>query len=267
MGSKKSAGSRGAAAANKMSQLGIDELSPFSKAGSGQLGALTQGASIGGLDERLAEIFNSDTFGALVDDRTRGVQGQLAAGGLTRSGAGLESIANVGSELGLQLEQLLTGRSQGLAGQGLQAAGGIANMLSQQGQNTASGIVTDAQSKAAGLGGAAKLAAGIFFSDERLKTNVVKIGDIGVLGLYEWDWIVQAEGTVIQDCPRVGFLAQEVKEVFPDLVGEESGWLFVDYQSVLEELQSDLDTKIERECSASAQKNINSVEHNPWRPN
>jgi hypothetical protein len=248
-GGKKSAGRRGANEANKMAQLGIDKLDPFAQAGAGQLDGLTEGATIGGLDARLAEIFNSDTFSALIGDRTRGVQGQLAAGGLTRSGAGMESIANVGSELGLQLEQLLTGRSQGLAGQGLQAAGGVADMLTQQGQNTASGIVTDAQSKAAGLGGVAKLASGIFFSDERLKTNIVHIGDIGKLPLYEWDWIPQAEGTIIVDCPRVGFMAGEVQEIYPHLVGEAAGWKFVDYTAVLGELQSDLDDKIMREAA------------------
>ena len=244
MGGKKSAGSRAATAANQQTQLGIDQLQPFQEAGVSQLPGLTEGATVGGLDARLAEIFNSDTFGALVDDRTRGVQSQLAAGGLTRSGAGVESIANVGSELGLQLEQLLTGRSAGLAGQGLGAAGGVANLFNQKGQNTSSGILADAQAKADFGSQVAQIAGGIFFSDQRLKENIVELGRIGDLGLHEWDWIPQTKGTIIEGCPNIGFIAQEVKEKHPEFVGEESGWLFVDYEGLMAKMQSDLDIKV-----------------------
>ncbi len=247
-GGKKSAGSRAAGAANAATQQGIDLLSPFAEAGSGQLGALTQGASVSGLDERLGQIFKSETFQNLIGDRTRGVQGQLAAGGLTRSGAGLESIANVGSELGLQLENLLTGRSQSLAGTGLGAGTNIANLFNQQGQNTSSGILSDAQASAAFGGQLAKVAGGIFFSDARLKENIVELGQIGDLGLCEWDWKGFTEGTIINDCPNVGFIAQEVKEKYPEFVGEESGWLFVDYEGLMGKLQANLDAKIEEDA-------------------
>ena len=248
-GGKKDAGSRAADAANKQTQLGIDRLNPFEQAGAGQLPGLVEGATIGGLDSRLAEIFNSDTFGSLVDDRTRGVQSQLAAGGLTRSGAGVESIANVGSELGLQLEQLLTGRSSSLAGQGLGAAGGIANLFQNKGENTSSGILADAQAKSAFGSQLAKVAGGIFFSDERLKENIVELGVIGDLSVVEWDWIPQAEGTVINDCPNVGFIAQEVQAKHPEFVGEQSGWLFVDYEGLMGKLQADLDVKIKEDAT------------------
>ncbi len=248
-GGKKNAGSRAAAAANEQTQLGIDQLDPFATAGREQLGGLAEGATIGGLDERLAQIFNSDTFGALVGDRERGVQSALSAGGLTRSGTGLESIANVGSELGLQLEQLLTGRSQGLASQGLGAAGGVANLFTQKGQDTSSGILADAQAKADFGGQVAKVAAGIFFSDERLKENVVEIGRIGDLGLNEWDWKDFTEGTVIADCPNMGFIAQEVKDKYPDFVGEESGWLFVDYMGLLDKLRDNLAAKVKEDAA------------------
>lgn len=247
-GGKKNAGQRAATAANQQTQLGIDQLDPFATAGREQLGGLAEGATIGGLDERLADIFNSGTFGSLVGDRTRGVQGQLAAGGLTRSGAGLESIANVGSELGLQLEQLLTGRSQGLASQGLGAASGIANLFGQKGQDQSSGILADQQARASFGGNIAQLGAGIFFSDERLKENIVEIGRIGDLGLYEWDWKDFTAGTVIADCPNLGFIAQEVQELHPDYVAEESGWLFVDYMGLKDKLQSDLDAKIKEDA-------------------
>lgn len=63
------------------------------------------------------------------------------------------------------------------------------------------------------------------FSDARLKTNIVKVGDhpIGV-GIYEYDWIETGEHDR-------GVIAQEVMKVRPDLVDDthESGFLRVHY--------------------------------------
>lgn len=63
------------------------------------------------------------------------------------------------------------------------------------------------------------------FSDERLKTNIVKVGDhpVGV-SIYDYDWI----DTGIRER---GVLAQELQKVRPDLVDDthESGYLRVDY--------------------------------------
>ena len=248
-GGKKTAGSRAATEQNKLTQLGIDALAPFLEAGAEQLPGLTAGATAGGLDARLAEILDTDTFGALTGERERAVQGQLAAGGLTRSGAGLEAIAGVPTELALQLENLLTGRSAGLAGQGLGAGGGVADLFARQGEAVSSGIVTDAQAKAAFTKQIVDVGSKIFFSDERLKENVVEISKIGDLAVVEWDWIPQTEGTVIADCPNVGFLAQDVRDKYPEFVGEYAGWLFVDYENLMKKLQSNLNDKIAREAA------------------
>lgn len=63
------------------------------------------------------------------------------------------------------------------------------------------------------------------FSDERLKTNIVKVGEhpVGV-NIYDYDWI----DTGIRER---GVLAQELQKVRPDLVDDahESGYLRVDY--------------------------------------
>lgn len=249
MGSKKSAGSRGASAANEFAELAINELRPFSEAGVAQLPGLAAGATAGGLDARLAELFNTDIFGSLVGERTRGIEGQLAAGGLTRSGTALDEIAQIGPDLALALESLLTGRSQGLAAQGAGAAGGIADLLTGQGQNVASGILSGGQAQAAGIGQAidvATTAAGFFFSDRRLKTDAVQVSDIMGLAVYQWDWIPQTKGTLIEVCPTLGFMADEVRERYPDRVGEHCGWLFVDYTGVLDDLMAEVQE--ERRC-------------------
>jgi len=101
------------------------QFDPFIQAGAQGLQGQQQGATIGGFDERLGDIFGSQNFQNLVGERTRAVQGQLAAGGLTRSGTALEEIANVPTELGFGIENQLFGRQQGLAGQGLTAAGNL----------------------------------------------------------------------------------------------------------------------------------------------
>jgi len=73
------------------------------------------------------------------------------------------------------------------------------------------------------LGSAAQLGSAAFmFSDRRLKSNIVKLGDhpIGV-GVYEYTMFGQRQ---------VGVMAQEVQKVRPDLVKRHAnGYLMVDY--------------------------------------
>jgi len=150
------AGRRAAGAAAEESRRAEErargDLGPFLQAGQGALPGLIEGSTAGGLDERLGRIFDSDIFGRLVEERTTAVQGQLAAGGLTRSGTALQEIANVPSSLALQIEQLLSGRLGGLADRGLQAGQGLAQVgLSGgqfRGEALSSGIATDAATTA-----------------------------------------------------------------------------------------------------------------------
>lgn len=260
----KDAGTGAAAQANVFAQKGIDELrrqfnltqenlTPFIAAGTEALPGVVQGSTAGGLDARLSDIFNSDTFKSLIDERTRAVEGQLAAGGLTRSGTAIQEAANIPTSLGLALEQLLSGRQSGLAASGQSAAAGlgslgaqnsgsIANLFTQQGQNIASGILTDAQARAAGAGtliNAGLTASKIFFSDPALKTNVERISHIHDLSLYEWDWIDEARGTMIEKCGTVGFMADEVKEKYPDFVSEFCGFMVIDYPGLLDRLEEE----------------------------
>ena len=260
MGSKKNAPVRAAEIANQGAQQGIDELrrqfdvtqaniQPFVDAGAGALPLVQEGTTAEGLDARLGRIFDTDIFGSLVDERERAARGQLAAGGLTRSGTALEEIANIPTQLGLALEDLLTGRATGLAGSGQNAAAGlgalgaqnsgsIANLFEQQGQNTASGILGKAQAQSAGLGQVLKLASGIFFSDPRLKENVESIGAIGNLTLVQWDWKDFCKDTIIEDCYTIGFMADEVEAKYPHHVGEFGGWKALNYPALLDELET-----------------------------
>jgi hypothetical protein len=269
------AGSRGAAVEQQFNQQAIDEMrrqfgitqdniSPNITAGHGQIPSLIQGTTAGGLNERLAQIFNTDTFGSLVEERGRAVQGQLAAGGLTRSGTALQEAARVPTDIGLMLEQMLTGRSAGLVNTGVNAAtnlgnigaansSGIADLLNKSGVAGSSGIITDAQTDAAGsqnllntaasvftnassAGGIGSLISG-FFSDPKLKDNIEEIGAINDLKLYQWDWKPVFKDTIVNDCPTVGFLSTEVRKKYPQFVGEFGGFDMLDYHELLNELE------------------------------
>lgn len=142
-------------------EAGQARLEPFAAAGLEALPGVIQGTTAGGLDERLGEIFGGESFQNLVGERERAVRGQLAAGGLTRSGTALQEIANVPTELGFGIENLLAQRGTGLAGQGFgaglnlaqfgQAFGrDVAGITKATGQAEASGILGGAQAEAAG---------------------------------------------------------------------------------------------------------------------
>lgn len=233
-----------------------ENILPFVAAGTGALPDVVQGITAGGLDERLAEIFGTGAFESLIGERTRAVEGQLAAGGLTRSGTAIQEAANIPTSLGLALEELLTGRATNLAASGQNAAlglgqlgaqtsGGIANLFAQQGQNLASGILTDAQARAGGISNLFSaatlgLTAGNVggFSDPVLKENIEAISKVGDLAIYQWDWVPETKGTMIEKCGTMGFMADEVKEKYPHHVDDFCGFMVIDYPALLDELET-----------------------------
>ena len=228
------------------------QLSPFVLTGRNELPGLSRAATPAGLDATLSQLFDTDIFGSLVEERGRAVEGQLAAGGLTRSGTALAEAARVPTDIGLALESLLTGRKQALAGGGLSAAvgtanlgaqtsGSIAQILNTSGVAGAEGIQTTQQARASGgqnLLNTAATVASIFFSDPSLKENAEEIGAIGDLKLYQWDWIEAAKDTMIEKCSTIGFMADEVKEKFPEFVHEFCGLMVIDYDSLLDKLEA-----------------------------
>lgn len=260
-------------AANKRLQEGFDPteqaLQPFQEAGLGALPGLIQGSTAGGLDERLGEIFGGESFQNLVGERTRAAQGQLSSAGLFRSGQAVEDIANIPTELGFGIENLLAGREAGLAGQGFGAATtlgnfrqnlarGLSGLDVQSGQVGAQGILGGQQAQSAGIGnllgaagsfgtgalqgglqgGIGSLLSGLSFSDPGLKTNVRKVDKLHDLDVYEWDWKPETKGTIVEHCPRTGFMSTEVKDKYPNHVYEFGGFDFIDYEGVLLEMEA-----------------------------
>lgn len=254
-------------------------LAPLVGAGRDALPGLTEGSTVEGFDARIAQILGSDTFKALIGDRTKAVQNQLANAGLMRSGAGVEAAARIPTDLALAIEQALYGRTDNLAkfGQasatGQAAIGGdisgrISQLMGQQGEAIAGGIIGGQQARAAITGnlinagttlGAAALmmpaapaaaaglpagvtmsagpgAAGLFFSDPRLKENMQPIGKIGPLTMYEWDWKPSLRPFVGQ--MSIGFSADEVQEHFPQHVAVVHGFKVINYPALTDELRA-----------------------------
>lgn len=279
-------------------QFGItqENIAPFLEAGQGAAPGVAQAAGIGGFGERLGELFGGGALDPLIAERTRAVQGGLAAGGLTRSGAGIRELADVPTNLGLQIENLLAGRGQQLFGQGQQAALGLgglsgqaagqqAGLLQGIGQAQSQGSLLDAQLRAqrnqqliqgvgeagsflggllptggagAGGGGLAEFfkqgqglsvaespfgtgaggqVSSLFFSDPNLKENVEEIGAIGDLKVYQWDWIPETKDTLVALCGTIGFMADEVKKLYPKFVGTFGGFDIIDYEKLLNHLE------------------------------
>ena len=75
------------------------------------------------------------------------------------------------------------------------------------------------------------------FSDRRLKQNIREIAEIGGLKVYEWDWVPEADDTIITLCNPVGFMADEVKELYPQHVYKFGSFDVLDYESILAELE------------------------------
>ena len=170
---------------------------PFIDAGTGALETLQQGSTISGFGDRINQIFGTDAFQGLKDERIRDLQFQQAATGTNTTGGGFQSIADISPELAFQIENQLFGRSQDLSNLGFQGAQGfgnltlgegelstgltkfeeslranmganVANLFSNTGQARSSGILTNEQIRQANiqslisLGGTAASAAGGF---------------------------------------------------------------------------------------------------------
>ena len=238
-----------------LEMLGItqDRFQPIVDDGLGNMPAVNQAGTVQGLDARLGEIFGSNAFASLQDQRMRAVQHQLNQSGMTRSDAGLQQVANVPTELGFAIEEALYGRQADMMGMGYQAASdlsglensvvaNIANIRAGHAANAMNERIASQQRSAERRSQNTSTAltllsmGAMFFSDPRLKTNIREIGRIGTLGLYEWDW---AEGVPAwAQRMNIGFLTTEVKKHYPQHVFDYHGFDAIDYQSLTEELRA-----------------------------
>lgn len=134
---------------NRQRGLTEEGLDPFIQAGTTALQDVQQGATIGGLEERIASILSGDAFQSLKQERVGDLQTQLAASGLSRSGLALQEIASISPELAFQLENQLFGRSRDLSNvgfKGVERRGALGNQLTI-GQGQLSGGLTELEAR------------------------------------------------------------------------------------------------------------------------
>lgn len=116
----------------------------------------------------------------------------------------------------------------------------IAGQMSNMGNIAGQGIIGASQSaqaaKQAGMGNLMGLgqlglgAAGLFFSDERLKKSIIKIGDKNGLPWYSWEWNEKANEFGEHGYSE-GHMAGEVEAKYPNavIVDAETGYKKVNY--------------------------------------
>lgn len=152
--------------------------------------------------------------------------GGFSGRGLYNSGATLKALAGYSNGIKTAsyndyLEKQAMLAQLGLGGGGLVAGAG--NVSSATSSGTSSGKSNNGMGAFIGsiIGGAAA-------SDERLKTNITKIGEHGGLGVYEYEYI-SGQG------PYIGVMAQEVAKLYPEALGPDvSGYMTVDYDKLQE---------------------------------
>ncbi|MFG0674253.1 MULTISPECIES: tail fiber domain-containing protein [Delftia] len=167
---------------------------------------------------------------ALTDRAQTALAGYPAMGmQTTGQGAGFGTAAQMVANNGLAGLNSGYGQAGGMAGQmGSNATsmwGAQANhQANMQSNDSVGGLLGGLGGAAAGL---AKM--GIFSSDRRLKTSVVRIGVDGSTGLPLYEFAYTAE----PDRRYVGVMADEVQKRFPDAVLlDESGFMRVDYDAL-----------------------------------
>lgn len=150
----------------------------------------------------------------------------------------LGGLTALGQTTSQNLAQLGQASAAGTATAGLRTGADIANLMGQQGAARAGAELAQGQAFAnvlnlpaqfLGMQYGAKVGTpgfGNIFSDQRLKRNIIKIGNRpDGLGVYEFEYIWGGGR-------QIGLMAQEVQGVYPDAVGEAGGYLTVNYSKV-----------------------------------
>lgn len=230
-------------------QQGAAALQPYAQAG---VPATNQMSSLLGLNTpqdqaKATAAFNAspfytagqNAFGLEKDAVDAGLSNQ----GLLYSQARLNAVEDARQRNYGNAFQSYLNTTSGLAGMGLQGAGGQANLYGQQGQNQLNAGFQKANTYQGFLGTLGQISqigsnfgqAASGFSDRRLKTNIEEIGKQGPLTKYRWRWNETARDLGLEG-PDSGYMADEVERVMPEAVSEKYGFKVIDYAMIEERL-------------------------------
>lgn len=161
-------------------------------------------------------------------DRGIGAINSNSAGrGVFRSGARDKAAGEFYANIQNRFADNYMQRLLGISGQGLQASGVVAG----------AGQVGESSSRSKpGIGGfLGGLGSTVAASDKNCKKNIVRIGTLGEIGIYLFNYIHDED----EEPLRVGVMAQEVKESYPDALGPVTidGFMTVDYGKLKEAVE------------------------------
>mgnify|MGYP003635966137 CR=1 FL=1 len=171
--------------------------------------------------------------------RNRSVTGGLRGGG-SISDINRNAQASLNTALGSRFNQLGALSGQALGGLGALTGAGSANMGQQSAMTNAmgetlGGIGNIGLSKAAAdsqrMGNAIGSIGSLFamFSDERLKTNINKIGEKNGMPWYEWEWNKTANDKFDLSGKSQGHMVSDVEINHPEAVSMQDGYKQVNY--------------------------------------
>lgn len=223
MAAQNQAAQFGSSAANQMALANQAALNQ-----AGQFGA-TQGMTAQQLNQAAALQANQQRMGAA---------SQLAGLGQQAFGTG-QAIQQQQMQQGLMqqgLQQALIDAARGqYAGYVGSPTAALGAPLAALGATTVPQSTT--QSSKPGLFDYLTLGAGLAASDARLKTDVELIGEKNGVNFYKWEWNDEGKKVANPDQPKIGVVAQELRETHPHLVKEgDDGYLRVNYNGLAQDL-------------------------------
>lgn len=226
-------------------------LKPYVEAGAPALSAQQAMLGLRTPEEEAAQIAaveRSPTFQALLQSGEEALLQRASATGGLRGGNVQAALAQFRPQMLAQELESRYNRLGGLTSLGQQSAAGvgtagmqtgsdIAKLLGERGAAIAGGRLGSAQAYSdvlnlpaqmlgAQIGAGGQAGFGSMFSDRRLKKNITLIGKRNDgLGIYQFDY-VWGGGR------QTGFMADEVRSIYPEAVSEIGGYMMVDYSKV-----------------------------------
>jgi len=248
-------GAPGVEAAEKSSELQVGEiarqfdvtqgnLQPFLQAGQRSLIPQQARSTVGGFSGGISDILSQlqPQLQPQIDDLLRENQFSLSGSGQLRSGRALVDPANIvsgvqlpaalatESQIGNRLQQLIApGNVAGgaLGALGVQAGQDISGALTSGNQAALSAQAQGKENAATGIG--ALLAA---FSDDDLKENKQKVGEVNGHNIWSWDWKKEAKELFNLVGHGFGCMASEVIKKRPDAIHIDRGFFKVNYHKL-----------------------------------
>lgn len=180
-------------------------------------------------------LTNNPMLSALQNQAQERIFANQAARGKLGSGGTQQALQESFLTMGNQLIDQQLNRQLPLLSMGQSSAAGVgagsADLITQAGNAASAGQMGAAQAQQQGAQNMAQLGAGLlamFMSDERLKTNITKVGEHNDINVYEWEWNDKAESLGVTGKGK-GHIAQELEKTHPHLVLSSGNVKMVNY--------------------------------------